>query len=144
MNNALKIGLAAVAGYGIYKAYQLYKLSTDVTYEPVGFDYANGSINVKMKLDNPANISLKMRSIDGKIYSKDSKNVIGTFTSGPFTINKGVSFFTLSFKINLLNAGSELITYLVNKNIPTLTMTLVKKLQFMSTSETFDLTNIKE
>ena len=143
MNNALKVGLIAVTGYGIYKVYQLYKLSTDVTYEPVGFDYSNGTINVKMKLTNPADISLNMRGIDGKIFEKDSNSVIGTFKSGPFVINKGVSFFTLSFKVDVLNAGTQLITYLINKNIPTLTMKLTKKLQFMSTSETYDLTNTK-
>lgn len=143
MNNGLKIGLAVLGGYGIYKVYQLYKLSTDITYEPVGFDYANGAIQVKMKLINPADISLKMKGIEGKIFLKDSNDVIGTFSSGPFTINKGVSFFTLSFKVNALTAGSQFISYLINKNVPTLTMTLVKKLQFGSTSETYDLTNTK-
>lgn len=143
MNNALKIGLAVIGGYGIYKVYQLYKLSTDITYEPVGFDYVNGAIQVKMKLNNPADITLKMRGIDGKIFAKDSKDVIGTFSSGPFTINKGISFFTLAFKVDALNASSQFITYLINKKIPTLTMTLTKKLQFGSTSETYDLTNIK-
>ena len=143
MNNGLKIGIAVVAGYGIYKVYQLYKLSTDITYEPVGFEYVNGTINVKMKLTNPADISLNMRGIDGKIYAKDSNTIIGTFVSGPFVINKGVSFFTLSFKVNVLNAGTQLITYLINKDVPTLTMKLTKKLQFMSTSEIYDLTNTK-
>ena len=143
MNNGLKIGLALIGGYGIYKAYQLYKLSNEITYEPVGFDYANGAIQVKMKLNNPADISLNMRGIDGKIFAKDTNETIGTFKSGPFTINKGVSFFTLSFKVDALSAGSQLITFLINKNIPTLTMTLTKRLQFGSTSETYDLTNTK-
>jgi hypothetical protein len=143
MNNALKIGLALVGGYGIYKVFQLYKLSNEITYEPVGFDYVNGNIQVKMKLNNPADISLNMKGIDGKIFAKDTNATIGTFKSGPFTINKGVSFFTLDFKIDILRAGTQLITYLINKNVPMLSMKLTKRLQFGSTSEIFDLTNIK-
>lgn len=143
MNNALKIGLAVIGGYGIYKGYQLYKLSKEITYEPIGFDYANGAIQVKMKINNPADISLNMKGIDGKIFTKDTNSVIGTFKSGPFTINKGVSFFTLAFKVDAVGAGSQLISYLISKNVPTLTMTLVKKLPFASTSETYDLTNTK-
>jgi len=142
MNNALKIGLAVAGGYGIYKGYQLYKLSNEIKYTPVGFNYSRGVIQVKMKLDNPADITLKMKGIDGTIFIKDPSNIIAMFTSDAFTIQRGTSFFTLNFKLDVANAGMQLVNLLISKNIPNIKMTLTKKLQFMTQTETFDLTNV--
>lgn len=142
MNNYLKIGLIGAGAYVIYKGYQLYRLSNEVTYKPIGFDYSNGTLNVKMQLTNPADISVNMKGIDGKILTS-SNNVIATFSSGAFVINKGTSFFSLSFKVDYLSMGSELLNLLVSKSIPNLKMVLVKRLDLISTSETFDLTNLK-
>ena len=137
MNNYIKIGIAGAIGYGAYKLYKIYQLSENITYTPVGFKYNAGTIEVKMRLNNPINQSLKMRGIDGKLYT--AKSVIGTFRSGPFEINEGTSYFTLSFKANVLSLGTELITALIFKTIPTISMDLIKKTQFMSTKETIEL-----
>lgn len=143
MNNALKIGLAVGGGYAIYKGYQLYRLSNEIKYTPVGLEYAKGVIKIKMKLENPADITLKMKGIDGAIFIENPSNTIAKFTSDAFTIERGTSYFTLNFKIDMATAGLQLITLLISKNVPNLKMTLTKKLQFMTQSETFDLTNTK-
>jgi hypothetical protein len=137
VNNYIKIGIAGALGYGAYKLYKIYRLSEEITYTPVGFKYNAGTIEVKMRLDNPVSQSLKMRGIDGKLYT--ANNVIGTFTSGPFQITEGVSYFTLAFKTNVISLSAELITALIFKTIPTMTMDIVKKTPFISTKETIVL-----
>jgi hypothetical protein len=137
VNNYIKIGIAGALGYGAYKLYKLYRLSEEITYTPVGFKYNAGTVEVKMKLDNPIEQSLQMRGIDGKLYT--ANNIIGTFSSGPFEIKEGTSFFTLAFKANVVNLSAELITALIFKTIPTMTMDLVKKTSFANMKETFVL-----
>jgi len=137
VNNYIKIGIASALGYGAYKLYKIYQLSENITYTPVGFKYNAGTIEVKMRLDNPINQSLKMRGIDGKIYT--SRGVIGTFNSGPFEINEGISYFTLAFKTNVVSLSTELITALIFKTLPEMTMDLIKKTPFLSTKETIVL-----
>jgi hypothetical protein len=93
-------------------------------------------------LDNPADITLKMKGVDGTIFVKDPSNIIAMFTSDAFTIQRGTSFFTLNFKLNVANAGMQLVNLLISKNIPDLKMTLNKRLEFMTQSETFNLNNL--
>ena len=123
------IGLGVVGGFIGYKLYKVYQLSQYITYTPVGFDYKNGNVVVKMKIDNPVNTTLPMRGIIGKIQTKEG-NIIATYKAPPFTIEEGVSYFNLNFKVNLLNAGTELITALINKTFPALDMVLTKQLPF--------------
>ncbi len=141
MNRNLKIALAFGAGYGAYKLYQLYQLGEKIEYTPVGFDYKDGAIHVKMQLNNPVATTLKMRGVDGRIYT--GSTTLGTFTSEPFLIKEGISYFTLVFKVNAIALSSQLITALIFKTIPTITMDLVKKIPFFSLKETFDLNPAK-
>ena len=141
MNTNIKIAIGLGLAYGGYKLYQLYQLGEQITYTPVGFNYTNGNIEVKMRLDNPINTSLKMRGVDGKLYTGDK--ILGTFTSAPFIISEGVSYFTLVFKVNLLETSAQLLQALIFKTIPTITMDLVKKIPFISIKETFDLNPAK-
>jgi hypothetical protein len=123
------IGLGVVGGFVGYKLYKLYQLSQYITYTPVSFDYKNGDIVVKMKIENPINTTLNMRGVIGKIQTKEG-NIIATYKSPAFKINEGVSYFNLNFKLNLLGAGTELITSLINKTTPALDMELIKQLPF--------------
>ncbi len=123
------IGLGFVGGFVGYKLFKLYQLSQYITYTPVGLDYKNGNIVVKMKLENPVNTTLNMRGIIGKIQTKGG-NIIATYKTPAFTIKEGVSYFDLNFKVNVLNAGTELITALINKTSPALDMVLTKQLPF--------------
>jgi hypothetical protein len=141
VNKSLKIGLGLAIGYGGYKLYQLYQLGEKITYTPVGFNYSNGVIQIKMKLDNPIATTLKMRGVDGKLYTGNT--ILGTFSSGPFEIKEGISYFTLDFKIDALNSATQLLTSLIFKTIPTLTMQVVKKIPFISIKETFDINPAK-
>ena len=127
-NILIYTGLAGL-GYIGYRLYKLYQLSQYITYTPVGFDYKNGDIVVKMKIDNPINTTLNMRGLVGKIQTK-AGNIIATFKAPAFKINEGVSYFELNFKVNLYNAGRDLISALINKTTPPLDMTLVKQLPF--------------
>lgn len=141
MNNAIKITLGAAGAYAIYKLYQLYQLGEQITYTPVGFNYSNGNIEVKMRLDNPIATSLKMRGVDGKLYT--GSTILGTFSSAPFEIKEGVSYFTLVFKVDAINTSAQLLTALIFKTIPTITMQIVKKIPYISIKETFDLNPAK-
>lgn len=141
MNTNIKIAIGLGLAYGGYKLYQLYQLGEQIQYTPVGFNYVNGNIEVKMRLDNPVATSLKMRGVDGKLYTGDT--ILGTFTSAPFIISEGVSYFTLVFKVNAVNSATQLIQSLIFKTIPTITMDIVKKIPFISMKETFDLNPAK-
>jgi hypothetical protein len=137
VNNYIKIAIGGALGYGAYKLYKIYQLSEQITYTPVGFNYVGGNIEIKMRLDNPVNQSLKMRGIDGRIYTSDT--VLGTFTSEPFEIKEGISYFTLKFKVDFLRLSAQLLQALTFKTIPTITMDIIKKTPFMSTKETIEL-----
>mgnify|MGYP006295734805 CR=1 FL=1 len=142
MKTSTKVLIALGVGAGLigYKLYKLYQLSNYITYTPVGFDYKNGLIVVKMKIDNPVDTTLSMRGVIGKIQTKQG-NIIATYKAPAFVIKKGVSYFTLNFKVNVLNAGTELITALINKTFPALDMTLTKQLPFGFTQT--DVINIE-
>ena len=141
MNTNIKIAIGLGLAYGGNKLYQLYKLGEEITYTPVGFNYVNGNIEVKMKLDNPIATSLKMRGVDGKLYT--GSTILGTFSSAPFEIKEGVSYFTLVFKVDAINTSAQLITALIFKTIPVLTMEIIKKIPYISIKETFDLNPAK-
>ncbi len=141
MNTYLKIAIGGALGYAGYKIYKLYQLSEQISYTPVGFNYVGGNIEVKMRLDNPVSQSLKMRGIDGKIYTGET--ILGTFTSDPFEIKEGISYFTLKFKVNVLNLSTNLIQSLIFKTVPVITMDLIKKTPFARMKETFDLNPAK-
>jgi hypothetical protein len=141
VNTNIKIAIGLGLAYGGYKLYQLYKLGEEIRYTPVGFNYVNGNIEVKMRLDNPIATSLKMRGVDGKLYT--GSTILGTFSSAPFEIKEGVSYFTLVFKVDAINTSAQLITALIFKTIPTITMEIIKKIPYISIKETFDLNPAK-
>jgi hypothetical protein len=141
VNTNIKIAIGLGLAYGGYKLYQLYQLGEQITYTPVAFNYTMGNIEVKMRLDNPINTSLKMRGVDGKLYT--GSTILGTFSSKPFEISEGVSYFTLVFKVDAINTSAQLLTALIFKTIPVITMDIIKKIPFISIKETFDLNPAK-
>jgi hypothetical protein len=136
VNKNLKIGLALGAGFAAYKLYNLYQLGEKIEYTPVDFNYTNSKIYLKMRLDNPVNATLKMRGVDGSIALEDGR-VLSTFTSEPFIINEGVSYFTLVFDIDAVKAGAEILKLLISFNTPKMVVTMRKKIPFITLSETF-------
>lgn len=136
VNNNLKIAIGVGLGFAGYKLYKLYQLGESITYTPVGYDYSDGTIKIKMQLDNPVNTTLKMRGIDGKIALEDG-TVLSTYSSDPFLIAEGTSYFVIDFKINALKVGIEILRILVSFNTPKLVMTLRKKIPLITISETF-------
>lgn len=141
MNNIIKIAIGGAVGYSAYKLYKLYKLSEKIIYTPVGFNYVGGNIEIKMRLNNPINQSLKMKGIDGKIYTGNT--ILGTFTSDPFEIKEGISYFTLKFKVDFVSLSAQLINSLIFKTVPVITMDIIKKTSFARIKETFDLNPAK-
>jgi hypothetical protein len=136
VNKNLKIGLALGAGFAAYKLYNLYQLGEKIEYTPVDFNYTNSKIYLKMRLDNPVNATLKMRGVDGSIALEDG-TFISTFTSEPFIINAGISYFTLVFDIDAVKAGTEILKMLISFNTPKMVVTMRKKIPFITLSETF-------
>jgi hypothetical protein len=136
VNKNLKIGLALGVGFAAYKLYNLYQLGEKIQYTPVDFNYSNSKIYLKMRLDNPVNATLKMRGVDGTIALEDG-TPISTFTSEPFVINSGISYFTLVFDINAVKAGAEILKMLVSFNTPKMVVTMRKKIPFITLTETF-------
>jgi len=141
VNTNIKIAIGLGLAYGGYKLYKIYQLGEEITYTPVAFNYTMGNIEVKMRLDNPINTSLKMRGVDGKLYT--GSTILGTFSSKPFEISEGVSYFTLVFKVDAINSSAQLLTALIFKTIPVITMDIIKKIPFISIKETFDLNPAK-
>lgn len=126
-----------------YRLYKLYQLGEQVTYTPVGVSFVRGStlidsaIRVKFKLDNPTNASVKMKGVDGTISA--GSNVVGTFASKPFSINAGENYFDMDFKVLPNSAGLIFAESLASKKAPVFKVTLNKRLNFITTTETFDL-----
>lgn len=89
-----------------------------------------------MRLDNPVNATLKMRGVDGSISLEDGR-ILSTFTSEPFIINAGVSYFTLVFDIDPVKAGVEILKMLISFNTPKMIVTMKKKIPFITITETF-------
>jgi len=139
MNAGVKIALAAAASFGLYKLYQLYRMSELIKYTPVDFKYSDGAINVKMRLDNPTNTRLSMKGLKGYIQTADG-NIIATYGSGPFEINSGQSFFTIAFKISNVNAIMETLNTLLVKGTPDFKVVLTKMLpNGINFTETFNM-----
>lgn len=136
MNKNLKIGLLLGAGFAAYKLYNIYQLGEKIEYTPVDFNYSNSKIYLKMRLDNPVNATLKMRGVDGTIALEDGR-ILSSFTSEPFIINQGVSYFTLIFDIDPIKAGVEILKMLISFNTPKMIVTMKKKIPFITITETF-------
>lgn len=147
-SQTMKLGWKSylLIGGGIYVAYYLYKLyqlGEKVTYTPIGVNFVRGKgiadsvLRVRMKLDNPTDGSVNMKSVDGTISV--GADVVGVFASKPFTIKQGENFFDLDFKILPNSAGTIFLQSVANKKAPVFKVTLNKRTQFITTSETFDL-----
>jgi hypothetical protein len=136
VNKNLKIGLLLGAGFAAYKLYNIYQLGEKIEYTPVDFNYSNSKIYLKMRLDNPVNATLKMRGVDGTIALEDGR-ILSSFTSEPFIINQGVSYFTLIFDIDPIKAGVEILKMLISFNTPKMIVTMKKKIPFITITETF-------
>lgn len=137
MNNSVKLLLGAGVVYVGWKLYKIYQIGEQVKYEPVGFDFANKTLYVKMKLTNPVNQSLKMKGVDGILSIKGSQ--IATFTSAPFIIGAGINYFTLAFKINSLESAIEFLNAFNSKTIPELYVMVRKRTEFTTLSESFKI-----
>lgn len=137
MNKTTKVILGLSLSYGAYKLAQLYSMSEKISYLPVGFKYKNGVIEIKMQITNPVDVSLNMRGLEGRIYTQGQ--TLGTYSAGPFTINKGYSYFTMYFKVDPTNVSTTLLTAIISGKVPVFTVDLIKKLPLISVSETFNI-----
>jgi len=143
--DVMKFNLKSILAWGgafvAYRLYKLYELGENIIYKPVGVSFTRGkSINdfvvrVKMELLNPTKTTLPMRGIDGKLKIKDQ--VVGTFTSAPFTIAAGISYFYLDFKIVPDTTGVQIITALLKKQVPVFVVEMNKRLPYFSITEVF-------
>ena len=143
--DVMKFNLKTILAWGgafvAYRLYKLYELGENIIYKPVGVSFTRGkSINdfvvrVKMELLNPTKTTLPMRGIDGKLKIKDQ--VVGTFTSAPFTIAAGISYFYLDFKIVPDTTGVQIITALLKKQVPVFIVDMNKRLPYFSITEVF-------
>jgi hypothetical protein len=137
MNNITKFVLSGLVAFGARELYKLYQIGEEIIYTPVGVSFSSGLLKVKMKLENPIDKSLKMRGIDGKIST--GGKLLGTFSSAPFVIKSGVSYFNLDFKVNPINAGMQLISALINKSTPPLDLSINKKIPVLTLNEKFTI-----
>jgi hypothetical protein len=143
--DVMKFNLKTILAWGgafvAYRLYKLYELGENIIYKPVGVSFTRGkSINdfvvrVKMELLNPTKTTLPMRGIDGKLKIKDQ--VVGTFTSAPFTIAAGISYFYLDFKVLPDTTGVQLITAILKKQVPVFIVDMNKRLPYFSINEVF-------
>jgi hypothetical protein len=143
MNFGWKTYLTLGGIYLGYRLYKLYQLGENVTYTPIGVSFVRGKtivdsvLRVRMRLDNPTNASVNMKGVDGTISV--GSDVVGAFASKPFIIKQGENFFDLDFKILPNSAGTIFLQSVINKKAPVFSVTLNKRTQFITTSETFDL-----
>lgn len=143
MNLGWKTYLTIGGIYLGYRLYKLYQLGEKVTYTPIGVSFVRNSplvnsiLRVKMKLTNPTDASVHMKSVDGTISV--GSDVVGVFASKPFDIKQGDSYFDLDFKILPNSAGAIFLQAVANKKTPVFRVALNKRTSFITTSETFDI-----
>ncbi len=76
-----------------------------------------------------------MKGVDGKLIVKNQ--VVGAFASPPFTINAGLNYFNLDFKIDPQTTGVQLIQALIRRDVPVFIVEMNKRLPFFSMTEKF-------
>ena len=137
LKNALIWGGAFVA----YRLYKLYEVGEGVIYKPVAVQFRRGAtlndfvVRVKMELLNPAKTAVKVRGIHGKLITGNQP--VGYFASNAFTINPGLNYFFLDFRIDAKNVGAPLVQAIINKKAPVFYVEMTTRLPFFSTTETF-------
>jgi hypothetical protein len=141
MDKTLKKILTYGGIFLTYRLYKLYQLGEGVIYKPVGVRFIRGAsindfvIRIKMELLNPTNTYLHMKGVDGKLIVKNQ--VVGAFASAPFTINAGLNYFNLDFKIDPQTTGVQLIQALIKRDVPVFVVEMNKRLPFISMTEKF-------
>jgi len=140
-NKTLKNALIWGGAFVAYRLYKLYELGEGVIYKPVAVQFRRGAtlndfvVRVKMELLNPAKTAVKVRGITGKLITANQP--VGYFASNPFTINPGLNYFFLDFRIDAKNVGAPLVQAIINKKTPVFYVEMTTRLPFFSTTETF-------
>lgn len=141
--SVVKNGLLWLGAFTLYRLYRLYEVGQSISYKPVGVSFVrNGTLNdfvvrVKIELMNPQNTVVKTNGIEGKLLIKGQP--IGYFSSQPFDINAGITYFDLDFRVDAKNIGVQLIQAISKKQVPELFVEMKVKLPFFSTIETFSV-----
>jgi hypothetical protein len=140
-NKTLKNALIWGGAFVAYRLYKLYEVGEGVIYKPVAMQFRRGAtlndfvVRVKMELLNPAKTAVKVRGIHGKLITGGQP--VGYFASNAFTINPGLNYFFLDFRIDAKNVGAPLVQAIINKKAPVFYVEMTTRLPFFSTTETF-------
>jgi hypothetical protein len=124
-----------------YRLYKLYELGDSVVYKPVAVQFRRGGtindfvVRVKMELMNPGNTAVSVRRVSGRLIT--GNQTVGYFASNPFTINPGLNYFFMDFRIDAKNVGAPLVRAIIEKKMPVLYVEMTTALPFFSTTETF-------
>ena len=99
-----KFALAAIGAAALYKLYSLYEIGEKVSYtfKGIKFKLQGGKyfVSVPTEVLNPTSGTLMVKDIVGELYLQGQ--LISTFQSGPFKLNKGITNITLNFEIKSL------------------------------------------
>ena len=127
MKNGIKLAIAAGLGYAGFKLYQLNRLAAKLVYSVKG---ASAKVTLKplyaalvlrMEVRNQTNASVKVKDTFGNI--EIGGNVVGTFSTGPYTISKnGVTALNLKIVLRGLASAQALYAGLTTNRWPVVTI----------------------
>jgi len=143
MNKQLKNILLFAGAAVAYRFYKLYELGESIIYKPVGVKLIRGatmsklSVEVKLELLNTTQTTLQMRGVDGKMYVNEI--LVGSYSSDKFLIRPGLSYVPITFQIDPVTTGVQIVSALAKKQNPQIKILLRKKLPFFTLSETFPI-----
>jgi hypothetical protein len=127
MNNGVKLALVAGAGYAGYKLFQLNRLATKLQYRIKGASaiatlkplYA--ALVLKVDIANPTSGRVKVANTFGTISI--GGNVVGDFTTGPYTIEKqGTTNINLKIVLKGLASAQSIYAGLTTNKWPVVTI----------------------
>jgi hypothetical protein len=78
-----------------------------------------------------------MRGIDGKMYVNEI--LVGSYSSDKFLIRPGLSYVPITFQIDPVTTGVQIVSAVTKKQNPQIKILLRKKLPFFTLSETFPI-----
>ena len=136
-----KFALAAIGAAALYKLYSLYEIGEKVSYtfKGIKFKLQGGKyfVSVPTEVLNPTSGTLMVKDIVGELYLQGQ--LISTFQSGPFKLNKGITNITINFEIKSLEVVSAITKQIAARKLPKFEVVQKTRLPLFTISDKYTI-----
>ena len=136
-----KIALAALGAAALYKLYSLYEIGEKVSYtfKGIKFKLQGGKyvVSIPTEILNPTSGTLMVKGIIGELYLQGQ--LISTFQSGPFKLNKGITNITLNFELKSLEVVSAISKQIAARKLPNFQVIQKTRLPLFTITEKYNI-----